>query len=100
MMLKKDLVVIGTSGSTDYLTDPRGDQRFWPEKISADEAGPPLSAEDHSKLKALFMGCDGIHDEGAPAIYLCTRCFPDSGRGDHGSTDEDDHRDDRRETEE
>ena len=21
--------------------------------------------------------CDGIHDEGAPAHYLCSRCFPE-----------------------
>ena len=21
--------------------------------------------------------CDGLHDEGAPAHYLCTRCYPD-----------------------
>lgn len=20
--------------------------------------------------------CDGIHDEGAPTLYLCSRCFP------------------------
>lgn len=21
--------------------------------------------------------CDGLHDENAPAQYLCSRCFPD-----------------------
>lgn len=22
-------------------------------------------------------GCDGLHDDGAPVQYLCTKCFPD-----------------------
>ena len=27
--------------------------------------------------------CDGLHDEGAPERYLCSRCFPDVDlRGD------------------
>ena len=45
--------------------------------------------------------CDGLHDEGAPERYLCSRCFPDF-RGDlaapRDDQDDDDyseqHRDD------
>jgi len=55
---KRPLIVIGTSGSTDYLRD-MGDKRYWP-VVVADDGEP----------------CDGLHDEGAPAIYLCSRCYP------------------------
>jgi hypothetical protein len=58
------LVIIGTSGSTDYLRDATGDQRSWPVQM-----GAPRSDTEES--------CDGIHDEGAPLHHLCTRCFPD-----------------------
>lgn len=73
------LKVIATSGSTDYLSDATGSRRFW-----------PVTAPDDGEA------CDGLH-EGAPAIYLCTRCFPDSCRdapslGD-AADDEDDYRD-------
>jgi hypothetical protein len=51
----KYTVVIGISGSTDYLRDTTGDRRFWPVHLSR----------------------DGLHDEGAPAHCLCSRCFPD-----------------------
>ena len=89
---RRALVIIGTSGSTDYLkgTDNR---RYWPVVPNAVEAdAPPLSAEDQAILKRLIEAggiepvareenCDGLHDEGAPSHYLCSRCFPDL-RGD------------------
>lgn len=83
---KRPLVVIGTSGSTDYLMDSTGGRRFWPVTVASDDG----------------EGCDGLHDEEAPAAYLCTRCFPDLGRGDLGrghDDDEDDNRDEPPETE-
>jgi hypothetical protein len=63
-MSDRKLVIIGTSGSTDYLRDATGDQRFWPVRSDALPRDPGES-------------CDGIHDEGAPLHHLCTRCFPD-----------------------
>ena len=33
--------------------------------------------------------CDGLHDEGAPERYLCSRCFPDL-RGDLAEDRDDD----------
>lgn len=74
---KRDWRVVGTSGSTDYLSDATGSQRFW-----------PVTSPDDGE------GCDGLHDEGTPANFLCTRCFPDPGRGDlaQDPDDEDDYR--------
>ncbi len=79
---KRALVIIGTSGSTDYLKDT-DNRRYWPVVPNAVEAdAPPLSAEDQAILKRLIEeNCDGLHDEGAPSHYLCSRCFPDL-RGD------------------
>lgn len=79
------LVVVGTSGSTDYLSGATGGRRFW-----------PVTSPDEGE------GCDGLHDEGAPVNFLCTRCFSDPGRGDLalGSDDEEDaYRDEPHETE-
>jgi hypothetical protein len=78
------LVVIATSGSPDYLIDTTGSRRFWPVTVPADGEG-----------------CDGIHDEGAPATHLCTRCFPDLCREDLAldRDDEDDYRDEPHEME-
>ena len=64
-------VIIGTSGSTDYLNDSTGDRRFWPVSVSLEVSPPPDDG----------LVCDGLHDEGAPIQYLCSRCFP-SFRGD------------------
>jgi hypothetical protein len=61
-------VVVGTSGSTDYLNDT-GDRRFWPVHVLSEEPLPPNVGDDG-------LSCDGLHDEGAPAHYLCSRCFP------------------------
>jgi hypothetical protein len=58
-MSAEGMVIIGTSGSTDYLTDPNADKRFW-----------PVTAPDYS------LACDGLHDEEAPVQYLCSACFP------------------------
>ena len=61
MIDTKDMVIIGTSGSLDYLNDSTAGQRFWRvEHLPRVEQDP----------------CDGIHDESAPTSYLCTRCFP------------------------
>jgi hypothetical protein len=42
--------------------------------------------------------CDGIHDEQAPAQYLCSRCFP-SGDKDLPSEEDDGYEDARRDQE-
>jgi len=60
---KGPLMVMGTSGSTDYLREGTVEKRYW-------LVGPPLSDPDTG-------ACDGVHDEGAPPQHLCTRCFPD-----------------------
>lgn len=115
---KKPLVVIGTSGSHDYLKDSTGNKRFWPVGEPSEAGGAPISPEDEARLKAYLAAsgplniilsnaddeacdCDGLHDEGAPAQYLCTRCFPDPGRGDlgQGHDDEDAYGSNPRETE-
>lgn len=73
-------VVVGTSGSTDYLRDGRdgtGDKRFWSVAVPPDEPSPDDG-----------QACDGLHDETAPAHYLCTRCFPDP-REDLGHLEDD-----------
>ena len=63
-------VIIGTSGSPDYLKGTAGEQRYWP--VSA-----PPPAEAFSACPAADDGaCDGLHVEGSPPQYLCTRCFP------------------------
>ena len=89
---KRPLVIIGTSGSTDYLNDTTGDRRYWPVSSSPVDTPPP-SAEDRAVVQRLVEAtggqwlveagesCDGLHDEAAPTHYLCSRCFPDL-RGD------------------
>ncbi len=90
---KRPFVVIGTSGSHDYLKDGTGDRRYW--RVGDLEAGPtaPISPEDRVRLDALIaLGgdamCDGIHDAEAPPQYLCTRCFPE-GREDPSEQEDD-----------
>lgn len=69
---ERPFVVIGTSGSPDYLRDTTGDQRFWP-VFSGGFPRPESTIDDET--------CDGLHDEEAPVLLLCSRCFPDL-RGD------------------
>jgi hypothetical protein len=69
---KKTLVLIGTSGSHDYLRDPTGDRRFWPVRESSSTGVDLLSPGDRARLDA----------------YLCTRDLPDLTRGDLPSCDE------------
>ena len=64
----KYTVIIGMSGSTDYLRDATGSQRFWPVSAPRGEPAPDVRQD-----------CDGLHDESAPLQYLCLRCFPDRG---------------------
>lgn len=64
----KYTVIVGTSGSTDYLRDETAGQRFW-------SVAPGPSPLDPVEI------CDGIHDEDAPPQYLCTRCFPNGAAG-------------------
>jgi hypothetical protein len=94
----KKIVVIGTSGSTDYLHDPPGqyrptrhDRRFW--HVSQGEASQGESEPDDGQI------CDGLHDESAPVQYLCSRCFSDL-RGDLAEIQEDEYDDDRRDDDE
>lgn len=108
---RKPFVVIGTSGSHDYLKDATGDRRYWPVQVPATAAQRPLSPEDRAIVDKFVAAsgkwiveppvpavgddegaCDGIHDEGAPPHYLCTRCFPDLRRdlGTHEDVDEGD----------
>ena len=61
-------VIIGTSGSTDYLHDTTDNQRFWPVSVPCGKPAPDDG-----------QGCDGLHDESAPIQYLCSRCFPKLG---------------------
>jgi hypothetical protein len=75
-------VIIGTSGSPDYLQDT-GTTRFWPVTVGADD--------DEGS-------CDGLHSEGAPVQYLCSRCFP--VRGDLSKLADDEYVDDQRADEE
>ena len=49
---KRPLVIIGTSGSTDYLKDTTGNRRYWP--VASPPADmPPLSAEDRAVVQRL-----------------------------------------------
>lgn len=66
-------VLIGTSGSTDYLNDTTGDRRYWLPVADAS----PIDNDAHAAIvKELVEMCDGLHDENAPEHYLCSRCFP------------------------
>ena len=61
----KCTVILGTSGSTDYLHDTTGNQRFWPVSVPRGDLAPDDG-----------QSCDGLHDDNAPSYYLCSRCFP------------------------
>lgn len=69
--MKRELKIIGTSGSPLR-------------ELTADEeaAVARLCTLSEEAVMAEPGGCDGIHDEGAPLLYLCTRCFPDGRRFD------------------
>jgi hypothetical protein len=102
----KKLVVIGTSGSTDYLLDvdqyrpTRQDRRFWPVTV------PPVDLAtlrvDRAQLWAEAaefwaddgLRCDGLHDEAAPIQYQCSRC--PGLRGDLSEPQDDEYEEARR----
>ena len=87
----KYTVIIGTSGSTDYLRDTTGNQRFWPVSVVSVPRGRSAPGDGQR--------CDGLHDENAPVYYLCSRCFPDH-RTDLFEYDDDEvHRDEPEEME-
>ena len=101
---KRPLVIIGTSGSTDYLKDT-GNRRYWPVAVSINT--PPATAEDLAVVQRFVEAtggkwlveagedCDGLHAEGAPVQYLCSRCFPDL-RGDLAASHDDEYEEARR----
>ena len=43
------MVIIGTSGSTDYLRDENGTKRFWPVTVSASDRGGDLAGPKHDE---------------------------------------------------
>lgn len=51
-----------------------------------------VASTDENVREALFEDeiCDGIHDDGAPLMYLCTRCFPKQLGGDLLGVDDED----------
>jgi hypothetical protein len=53
-----------------------------------------IEPSNPSKVEDPEPGCDGLHDESAPVIYLCTRCFPDLCGDLTEHEDEDEYRDD------
>lgn len=81
-------VIIGTSGSTDYLDDTTGNKRLWPVSVQ----GGVVAADDGQI-------CDGLHDEVAPTQYLCSRCFL-APRGDLAESQDDEYDDARRDEDE
>jgi hypothetical protein len=102
------MIVIGTSGSTDYLKDT-SDRRYWHARVCPDPAADDLAkvgrrlwadllaAQRVDQIAAVDEAdCDGIHDEDAPQQYLCSRCFS----GDFLTCGEDDEDDPRREDQE
>lgn len=103
---KRPLVIIGTSGSTDYLKDNTGARRYWPVAAASVDT-PPATAEDLAVAQRLVQatggkwlveageGCDGLHEEGSPVQYLCSRCFPDL-RGDLAASHDDEYEEARR----
>jgi predicted P-loop ATPase len=50
MSSRKSLVIIGTSGSTDYLKDTTGDRRYWP-VTPPDGAAASIDEADASIVK-------------------------------------------------
>ncbi len=68
----------GTSGTTDYLRDLTGAQRFWSVSV-------PRSEPDDIQI------CDGLHDETAPIQYLCAMCFPGLRGGDLAEPQDDEY---------
>ncbi len=109
---KRPFVMIGTSGSHDYLRDTSGDRRYWGVREPSTVSGKPLSLEARSLIDRLVAAssgfvepkliatdeeavCDGVHDASASLQYLCTRCFPDLRRDlvvDEYEVDENDDR--------
>jgi len=75
--IDRKYVIIGTSGSHDYLKDGTGQRRFWPVSVVSDR--PSADGKE---------GCDGLHDESAPLQYLCSRCFPTLGGDPAGDQDD------------
>lgn len=57
---KKLLVVIGTSGSHDYLKDTTG--RFWPVRVPVVPSGAPLSPEDRAVINK-YLAASAEDDE-------------------------------------
>lgn len=85
--------IVGTSGSPDYLEDKTAGKRFWP--LFDPVTNPATTVGDVDLATAGRWcddageaGCDGLHDEGAPAHYLCTRCFPEGDLAEAPDEDE------------
>jgi hypothetical protein len=76
----RQFVIIGTSGSRDYLEDSTSNQPFWPVYTPTTTPTDDTNTDDDPP-------CDGSHDTDTSLLFPCTRCFP-YGRDTQRNLDE------------